>query len=108
VAIKEIHQYDIGTAFDIEIRDETDEVVNLSGATTLKFFFQKPNEATVVEKGPNFINPPGTDGLLRYITQEDDLNQAGMWRYQAYVVTPSGKWYSDVQTFKVFPNIKKV
>lgn len=107
MAINEIHRYDIGTAFDVQIRDETDVAVNLSGATTLYYFLQKPTDPEILTKSVNFLTD-GSDGRVRYVTQVGDLDQPGTWRLQAYIVLPSGKWYSDVTMFKVFDNIKNI
>lgn len=102
MAANEIHVGDIGTAFDVTLYDG-DDVVDLTGYTSLIFNFIKPDGTCM----PKTAVPKtdGTDGILRYITIIGDLDQAGTWILQAVVELPTGKWSSDTTKFKVHGNV---
>lgn len=102
MAVEEIHRNDIGTVFNITVKDG-DEVVNLSGATTLNLIFKKPN-GDIVTKAAVVITD-GTDGGIKYTTVDGDLDVAGMWRMQGFIVLGSNSWSTDIISFKVYPNL---
>ena len=99
-----IHENDIGTKFDLTIKDENDDVVDVSEATTKQIIFQKPDEATNLAKPATFITN-GIDGGIRYVSVALDLTPNGKWTCQAYVVTPGGTWCSNIKTFIVYKNL---
>jgi len=106
MAANEIHKGDIGTVFEVTVKDG-DTVVDVSSASTegsKKIRFSKPG-GTVVEETATFSSN-GTDGKIRYVTIADDLDTAGVWKWQAYVVLSSGTWNSDVKEFTVHPNLE--
>lgn len=103
MAIGEIHLFDVGTTFEVQLRQEDNTIYPLVGATTLEFHFQKPDGTIIIRSG-NFVTD-GSDGLVEYYTMNTDLDQIGWWRYQVYVVIGSVKKYSDVGKFRVFPNL---
>lgn len=98
----EIHQYDIGTAITITVKD-CDGVVNLSSATLLQIIFLKPDKTRMVVTATPVTS--GVDGKIRYITQDGDLDVVGIWSYEVYVEMSGGKWHSDCGTFRVRENI---
>lgn len=103
----EIHVGDIGTVFEITLQDcSVDPAipVDLTAATTIEIIFQKPPSTKVVKTGV-VVNPPGTDGLIKYTSVADDLDKNGTWKIQARVVFPTGEWRSSVDEFIVHPNI---
>lgn len=102
MASGEIHVNDIGTVFRVEIKNAAGAVVNISGATSKNIYFQKP-DGTVVTETASFTTD-GTDGLIQYATLAADLDQVGLWNYQAKVVLSTGTWSSDVIYFDVFAN----
>ncbi len=108
MATCEIHVGDIGTVFEITLQDCSDPAaivpVDLTGATTIEIIFQKPPSTKVVQTGV-VVNPPGTDGLIKYTSVADDLDKSGTWKIQARVVFPTGEWFSSVDEFIVYPNI---
>lgn len=107
MSANEIHVGDVGTVFEVILKDDED-VVDISQATVKQIHFRKP-DASTLEK-PGTFNDDGTDGMMYYTSVEGDLNLAGKWQIQAYVVlpvsTPAGTWSSDLGRFEVFPNIK--
>lgn len=70
-----IHQFDIGAV--IRITPATDEDIN--SAVSAQIRYRKPSkivgfwEATIV------------NGALEYVTQENDIDEAGEWFFQGYV-----------------------
>ena len=98
----EIHVDDIGTQFEITIKDG-DNLVNLSAATDMTIIFQKPDKITI-EKIATLLTD-GTDGRMKYSTIVGDLNIAGNWKIQAKVSLPAGVWKSDISEFKVYKNL---
>jgi hypothetical protein len=100
--IQEIHIGDIGTVFEIELKDCL-TVVNISSATVKQIIFQKPTGEVLTKTA--IFSTDGTDGKLRYITVANDLDLAGTWKIQAKVVLSSGTWSSNVEKFKVYSNL---
>ena len=102
MAANEIHQNDIGTVFQITVKDG-DNTIDVSGATTKNFLFQKP-DGTDVSKAASFVTD-GTDGQLKYTTVTDDLDTVGTWYLQVELVLPAGTWRSDITKFRVYNNL---
>lgn len=100
--IGEIHVDDIGTPFRATIKDENDEVVDVSTAS-VTFIFKKPNGTTVNKTG-SFVSD-GTNGQVQYVTVDGDLNIHGRWELQAFVDFGSTEWYSDIYKFTVYKNL---
>ena len=98
----EIHVGDIGTVFQITVKDQTG-VVNLSNVDAMYIIFKKPNDG-VLQVTPVLVND-GTDGLIKYISQSGDLDQYGTWQIQARVVFGSDVFSTDIQRFKVQRNL---
>lgn len=98
----EIHLNDIGTIFEIALKD-CENAVDLTGATTLEYIFQKPDSSTVTKTAIVAGDP--TLGILNYTTISGDLDALGNWKIQAHVVLPSGEWRSDIEKFKVHANL---
>lgn len=102
MAAKEIHVNDIGTAFDITLYDN-DEVVDISNPVSLIINFIKKDGSCMPKTA--VLKTDGTDGVLRYITVDGDLDQEGSWSLQAIVELATGKWSSDITKFKVHGNL---
>lgn len=100
----EIHRGDIGTIFLATIKDENSSVVDISNATTLKLNFLPPNTDNVISKDATFYTN-GTDGKIKYVAQSGDLSVMGIWQMQGFISSPSGSWSSNIDTFKVYPNL---
>jgi len=94
---------DIGTIFEVTVKDEAGVAVNLSSATTKEILLQKPDK-TVLTKTASF-KTTGTDGIITYTLSSGDINQNGIWSIQAHVILPSGEWHSSVEAFEVLGNI---
>jgi hypothetical protein len=105
--VEEAHINDIGTVFRVTVYDTTStgdtEIADISSATSLTFTFKRP-DCTTFTKNALFTNN-GTDGQIQYVTVNGDLNVAGTWSIQAYVVTPNGSHKTNTGTFRVFENL---
>ncbi len=106
--IEQAHVGDIGTTFRVTVYDTTStggsSVADISTATTKRFTFERP-DGTTFNKTAVFTNT-GADGQIEYVTATvNDLNVAGTWSLQAYVVTPDGTWNTTVGNFRVYENL---
>lgn len=99
----EIHVGDTGVSFQFTVKDQDSVAVDVSGATTKQLKFKKPGGTTVTQTA-SFVTD-GTDGKIEYISDDGDLDEAGDWEIQVYVVLASGKKHTQRQHFKVFANI---
>jgi hypothetical protein len=98
----------IGTAFDLEIRDDTGTVVDLAEETTLTMIFRKPNgdviqrEAEAVAgDGVIHENVDDIKYIMRYLSVEGDIDVAGKWKRQGYIVLPEWSGHTLISEFKV-------
>lgn len=98
----EIHLNDIGTNFEITILNDG-VVVDISSATTKEIKFKKSNGSTFTQS-VSFVTD-GTDGKIKYLSVDGDLDLIGIWQIQARVVLSSGTWSSETEEFEVFANI---
>lgn len=102
--IDTLQQGTIGAVFELTVLDNTGAIVNLSSASTKQILFRKPSKTTVTKDAAFTTN--GTDGKLRYTTtSEDDLDKAGAWQMQAYVVTPTVTGHTQIVSFTVLRNL---
>lgn len=98
----EIHVGDIGTVFQITLTD-CNVAVDLTGYTNLDMIFLKPDGTVVVKDAAIF--GLASDGIIRYTTIANDLDQVGTWKIQAEITLPTGTWRSDIEKFKVYANL---
>lgn len=99
----EIHVDDVGTSFEATVKDEESEIVDVSSADEKVLKFQKPDK-TVVEKTASLVTD-GTDGKIKYVSEEDFLDLPGLWSVQGYVVLGGGQFHSDIHKFRVHRNL---
>jgi len=106
----EIFVGDTGTSIEFLIKecDSTDpanvveSLVDVSSATSFDLKFIKPDGTSLSKANPDvWFLTDGTDSLIRYITIETDLDQAGTWKAQLRITLPLGKWYGSTVKFKV-------
>ena len=106
--LEEAHVNDYGTIIRVTVYDTTSTgasaVADISDASTKEFTFKRP-DGTTFTKTAVFTND-GSDGQIQYTTSTDDLNMAGTWALQAYVLTSGGFSHrTDVGNFRVFENL---
>jgi hypothetical protein len=98
-----IHTGDIGTQFRVTVQDCNSTAIDLSTASSKSIIFKKPN-GTSLTKSASFLTD-GSDGIITYTSESDDLDTVGSWKIQAHVVFPSGEWRSEFKSFKVHRNL---
>lgn len=98
----EIHVGDTGTSIRITIKDD-DEIVDISGASSLQVIFAKPDGTKNEVVGSLYTD--GTDGIIEYVLVDGDIDQSGMYKIQAYVEISGGSYYSSIRSFSVKCNL---
>lgn len=101
----EIHQVDADIMILINILDENSNPIDLTAVDVLNvdLVFKKP-DCTTITRRASFVTT-GEDGKVRYMLLAEDLNQSGRWSVQGYVNVTSGVWHTNIQRFKVEPNL---
>lgn len=102
-SVEEVHLYDIGTIIDVPLLDCDLPAEDIDSATVKQILFKKPSGAVVTKDA--IFKTDGTDGILRYVTITDDIDEVGTWKIQARVTLPSGTWSSSIDKFKVYTNL---
>lgn len=103
----QIHVGDTGTSFELTIKNEQGQIVNLATVTIddIEIIFMKP-DGTTLTKTASFVTD-GTDGKVKYVTVATDLDAFGTWAIQAYVnYVAGGALHSDIRRFEVIANLK--
>lgn len=105
MAENEIRVGDVGTVYFGNVYDSKNVIdpMPVSAATTKQFIFKKPSgeKLTVTAQ---FVTD-GNDGALKYTFVAGDIDEAGTWKGQIYLVLPTGEWYSDIDEFEVYQNL---
>lgn len=79
-----------------------DAGADLSSATSLSIKVKKPDGTTVTWPA-NVYNLNGQTNFVKYTTVEDDLDQAGRYELQPYIVFPTWQGYGETAHFLVYP-----
>ena len=98
----EIHVGDIGTILRITVYDGTD-IVDVSNVDSMTIYLQKPTGATLTKTAVYYTD--GTDGIIQYVTESGDLDQAGTWQIQAKIDFGSDVFNTSIEKFKVLRNL---
>lgn len=99
----ELHVGDIGTSLRLHLIDENNLTVDVASATTMECIMLSPKGRRLVR--PLSLLTDGHDGMVGYVFTADDLDVAGFWRLQAFVVIGAGSWYSNIALFTVVANL---
>lgn len=97
----EVQFGDIGAVFEVTVENE-DGIIDVSTASTKKIIFRKSDGTTLI-KTASFASD-GTDGIIKYVSQEDDIDTLGIWEYQSYTIIGSEKLYGRIFKFRVLRN----
>jgi len=97
------HLDDIGTIFRFTILDQAGDVVNISSPTSIKIIFTDPAGTQISKTAA--LTTDGQDGQLEYVSIANDLDTVGDWKMQAQIVITAGTFHTDVESFKVQPNL---
>ena len=100
----DIHVNDVGTAFVVTVKDETNTIVDISTASVKKIFLKKPDK-TVISKDA-VLTTNGTDGKMQIVTASGDLSVKGQWIGQGKVIFPAGQWFTTNFSFEVEGNLE--
>jgi len=100
----DVQKLNIGTVFRLTIKDQDGKIVDVSSASTQQIKFKKPADAVVVTQTSSFFTD-GTDGIIQYTTLINDLDQAGVWEIQGFVVITLGSFNTDVKPVRIFGNL---
>jgi hypothetical protein len=99
---QEIHVDDVGTIL-VGVFRNASGVVDVSGALTKTIYLYRPGGSVLTKEA--VLTTDGTDGSIQYTVAEGDLDIAGVWKIQGFVSLPSGSWHSQIETFRVYPNL---
>ncbi len=103
MAANEIRVGDIGTKFQVTIKDGA-SVVDISSAISTKQIILKKPDGTKLTNTATFSSD-GEDGVMHYTTVDGDLDVAGVWKLQGKVVITAGTFSTDIYSFKVHRNL---
>lgn len=102
--MKVFHKGDVGAVIELVITDaDTSAAVDISTATEKQIRLQSPNKASITKDAA--FTTDGTDGKVRYVSEDNVLVSAGLWRVQAYIELPGRKFSTEIKTFSVIENI---
>ena len=93
-----IHKDDEGTQLRVQIT-ESDVAVDVSSAQSITFIIQKPDGTVITKAGSNVTD--GTDGWVRYVTVDGDINQQGWYELEVHVQFLSTEYYTDIERIRV-------
>lgn len=93
---------DEGSILRVTVREDG-VAVDISSATTKKINLLNP-DGIKTPKTADFTTD-GSDGKIEYIVIAGDLNRSGIWRIEAHIESPSGKWTTSPEDFQVFKKI---
>lgn len=96
----EIHRLDSGTDFEFEVYNNG-APADLSSATVKRFKFRKPDfDQTRIVRDAQFLTD-GTDGILYYRFDDDELDILGPWEAEVYLEFLGWKGHTSIVTFEV-------
>ena len=85
------------------VKDGNGDTLDISSATAMSINFLKPDNTQVTKTGSFYTD--GTDGIVKYVTEEGFLDILGIWVAQAEVTLSSGGPYpSEEDKFRVRKN----
>jgi hypothetical protein len=100
----QVQKGDIGVVIVLTIKDQDDNIEDISLATTKDIYLKSPNGTLKQKTGAFTAN--GVDGRLQYTTISGDLDVAGDWWAQANVELPDGTWRTTKFRFRVNTNLE--
>ena len=96
----DIRKGDIGVLFRNTVKDQNENVVDISSASYMRLDFKKPLSSVLLSVTPVFTSG-GTDGRIQYFSVSGDLDEVGVYEMQAYIVVGSGQFHTDIKRFRV-------
>lgn len=98
------HVLDVGSQLRLRVKNQAGEVVSLAMATKKEIWLKKPGRIYVKEDAT--FATDGTDGILMYTFDADDLATPGIWLAQVYVELPSSNLHSSHFEFVIEKNLE--
>lgn len=98
-----IQLIDKGTIIKVSIKNSDEEIVDISSATSKKLIFEKPDGKVFVVTADFFTD--GVDGILKYTTLENEIDQIDLWSVQVLVTLTDAILRSSIGTFEVGRNL---
>jgi len=92
-----------GVFVGVQVYDRS-SIFPLTDAITKEIVLIKPETGTKVTKTAEF-ETDGSDGVIGFYTETDDLDEVGVWRKQGVFDLPSGQRYTSVARFEVLRNL---
>lgn len=101
--MNEIHIDDYGWTINITIKDENGSVKDLSSCIEASIIFTKPDNTSITREA-EFVTD-GSDGMIKYVVQDGDIDTVGTWQIQASTTFSSSVLRSNIEKFKVYRNL---
>lgn len=95
----DIRKGDIGTELVVVVVDEGDDAINVSAASLLEIYLQKPGGDVLAKTA--VLDGSGADGKIKYETVLDDLDEEGVWQIQGRVTLSAKPFGTAVGSFQV-------
>lgn len=88
------------------INPSTEEVLDLTLASSVKFRFLSPVAGSVAFEEDGTVDADPTTGKVMYNNDSDQFSEPGTWKYQVKVTFSTGAiFYSQISKIKVKANI---
>lgn len=88
---KKTYVGDVGTEIILDAKTD------ISLQTTLEIHYEKPSGIT-----GEWTAAVDNENFARYVTQVDDLDEAGVWRFRIYIILPTWTGYGEEDQTKVY------
>ena len=101
-----LHKGDVGTPIVLTLLShKTNAAIDVSAAIEISFLFEKPSGDTMQKAGSFYTD--GSDGMIKYVTVEGDIDEDGKWEMEGYVVIAlTKKFFTRKTTLIVYPVIE--
>lgn len=96
-----VNQADVVLRF--ALTDQAGTAVDLTNATTKSLTLRAPSG--VISTKALSVLGAATAGIVQYVTDGDDLNEAGVWSAQVVLTFETGTWPFSVVRFTVAPRL---
>lgn len=110
MATPTIHKNTINGKFQVTLLYKNNEIVDLTNISVITFKFLPPLRGRVADDvrkertGEVYGDPE--DGVVQYLTVEDDLDEKGTWKLQVELdFTDGSQFFTDTGKFKVKDNL---
>ena len=99
----QLRKYDIGSVIRVTVK-ENGQIFDASGAVVKMMKLRKPS-GDVLEVPADF-QTDGSNGILQYVTVEDDLGETGPWTGQVFLeFAANAAWHTEPWSFTVGGNL---